>query len=222
VIGTRALTGLAAGGTNTASTSLRLATTASAGEYYLIATVDALEQQTELDETNNTLVAGPFSVIPYQPELTLTTLTVPARWGLGQTLGVANAVRNTGVAPATGFAVRFYVSADAVLDAGDVPIGSRMLGGLAAGAASAAPTSLSMPPTLREGHYYLIAVVDAARQQGERDETNNVTVSAPFNAVPYRPPPEPDLGECGGVRVLGWFKPACMPPPSDCCGDGDD
>jgi subtilase family serine protease len=222
VIGSRALTGLAPGATNTASTSLRLPATVSAGEYYVIAVADALEQQVELDESRNVAVGGPFTVVPYQPELTLTALTVPARWGIGQTVGVANTVRNTGVAPATAFAVRFFVSADGVLDPTDLPIGARALGGLAAGAASVGPTSLRMPPTMREGQYYLLAVVDAAAQQGEPDETNNVTISAPFNVVPYRPP-NPDPGECGGVRTLGWYKPSCLPPPpTDCCGDGDD
>jgi photosystem II stability/assembly factor-like uncharacterized protein len=224
VIGLRTLTGLAPGATNVASASLRLPATASAGDHYIIAVADAVEQRAELDETNNVMVAGPFTVIPYQPDLTVTALTVPARWGLGQTLGVANTVRNTGAAPATPFVVRLYVSADGVFDATDLPIGSRVLNSLAAGAVSTAATSLRMPPTMREGQYHLIAVVDTAKQQGEHAGANNVTVSAPFSVVPYRVP-HLDPGECGGVRPLGWFKASCLPlppPPTDCCGDGDD
>jgi subtilase family serine protease len=224
VIGQRAVGGLGAGAMSAVTTSLRLPATLTEGGYYVLAVPDAFEQQLEIDETNKMAAAGPMLIIPYRPELTLNVLTVPARWGIGQTLGVANTVGNTGLAPATAFTVRFYVSADAVLDATDVPVGSRALGGLPAGAASAAPTSLRMPATMREGEYYLIAVVDAAGQQGELDEANNVRISAPFSVVPYVAPPPKDPGECAAARPLGWQRPpACASPnPVDPSGgDGD-
>jgi hypothetical protein len=224
VIGTRTVGGLGAGMTSTASTILRLPAATEVGTYYVIAAAGALAQP-ELDETNNVAAAGPVAIVLYQPELALTALTVPARWGIGQTLEVANTVRNAGTAPASAFGVRFYLSADTTLDAGDLLVGTRVLSALGAGAASPAQISLRLPVTTREGEYYLIAVVDAVGQQVEQDEANNVTVSAPFSAVPYRPLTPVEQDECnGGMRAMGWHRPAACAPraPNDPTGgDGD-
>jgi subtilase family serine protease len=215
VIGQRSLTGLAAGASNAMSTSVRLPAAVSPGEYYVIAVADALEQLAELEETNKVAVAGPFTVMAYQPELTLPGLTVPA-WGvIGQPLTVTTTVRNVGPAAAGAFAVRFYLSRDGQVEASDPPMGLRPLGGLAAGAQSAASTALLIPATAVEGEYRVIAVVDAAEQQAERDETNNVVTSAPFSVLRRPPPGVPDPGVCRAARSLGWLRPAsCEPDPS--------
>jgi hypothetical protein len=223
VIGLRTVSSLAAGGPSATPTSLRLPATIEAGQYYVIAVADALEQQPELDETNKVTVSGPFTVVAYQPELAITAMTVPARGAIGQAMAVANTVRNTGLATAGPFTVRFHLSSDGVLDGGDPLVGVRSLTGLTAGGASATPTSLRIPATVREGEYYVIAVVDATGQQAELDETNNATVSAPFSVVPYRPGDGGGPGECVAARALTWTRPAACPPHDPGIGgDGDD
>jgi hypothetical protein len=224
VIGTRALGSLAAISASTASTPLRLPAGIEPGQYYVIAVADALGQQVEGDEADQTLVAGPLHVLPYRPEFAMTGLTVPARGAIGQTVAVTNAVRNTGLAPATAFTVRFHLSRDDVLDAGDPVVGLRSVGSLPAGSASVTSTTLRIPTNTTLGEYRVIAVVDASEQQGELDETNNVTVSAPFSVVAYVPAPPVDPGECGSMRALGWAKPAGCPDPYNpgIGGDSDD
>ncbi len=187
VLGVRMLAGLAPGTTSAAATTLTLPGNVSAGQYHVIAVVDALGQQLELDETNDVAVSAPFSVEPYRPELGVTALTPPARGGLGQLIAVKNTVTNTGLAPAGAFSVRFHLASDATLDASVAVLGVRALGGLAAGATSAVTTSLRLPGNVSAGQYYVIAVVDALGQQPELDETNDVTVSLPFTVEPYRP-----------------------------------
>jgi hypothetical protein len=123
------------------------------------------------------------------------------------------------LAPAGPFTVRFHLSRDGLLGSNDYPVGTRSLGGLAAGGASGTPTSLQIPTTVGTGEYYVIAVVDAAGQQAELDETNNTTVSAPFSVRPLGSGGG-DQGECGTARALGWVRPAACTPPNP--GDGGD
>jgi hypothetical protein len=223
VVGQRALSGLAAASTNTATTSLLLPVTLNQGPYYVIAVADALAHQLEIDETNNALTAGPVAVVPYQPELAMMALTVPARWGVGQAVVVSNTVRNTGLGPATAFSIRFHLSRDDVIDATDPEVGRRAVGGLAAGGASATSTSLRVPALTGPGQYQLIAVVDWAGQQAELDETNNITVSAPFSVMVLSPGDGAEPGPCGAARPLGWARlSSCPPIDPGIGGDGDD
>jgi subtilisin family serine protease/subtilase family serine protease len=187
VLGSRALASLAAGAVSTITTSLRLPGNISAGQYYVIGVVDPLGQQAELGEDNNLAVSGAFPVVLYRPELRVSAVTPPARAAVGRPIALPNTVVNTGPAPAGGFTVRFHLSSDGVLDPGDVLLGTRTVAGLAAGAAAAVTTSLTIPGNASVGQHYVIAVVDAPGQQTELDETNNTTVSAPFALELYRP-----------------------------------
>jgi subtilase family serine protease len=164
------------------------ATTAVPATYRIIAVTDALAQQTELDEGNNAAVSPPLPMTPYRPEVTVSALTVPATAQAGRPLGITHTVRNVGPAPATAFTVRFYLSSDEALDAGDVLLGARPLGSLAAGAASSTISTFTVPAaTAVPASYRVIAVADALAQQTELDETNNTTVSASLPMTPYRP-----------------------------------
>jgi subtilase family serine protease len=187
VLGSRTLASLAAGASSAATTSLRLPGNVSAGQYYVIAVVDPIGQQTELDEANNVIVSAPFAVELYRSELAISALAPPARGALGQPIAIQNTVRNTGLAPAGPFALRFHLSADPTLDPNDPILGSRVLASLAAGASSAVTTPLRLPGNVSAGQYHVIAVVDPLGQQSELDEANNVAVSAAFAVEPYRP-----------------------------------
>jgi subtilase family serine protease len=189
LLGTRTLGGL---GARAASPTVRSFTvpagTSVPGDYRVIAVADALEQQIELDETNNSAVSGGLTVVPYRPELAVTALTVARAAAAGRPLAIANTVRNTGPAPAGAFALRFYLSSDDVLDAADVLLGTRTLGGLAAGASSATTSTFTLPAaTAVPASYRVIAVVDALEQQTELQESNNAAVSAEVAVRAYRP-----------------------------------
>jgi subtilase family serine protease len=189
LLGARNIAALAAGGSSTAITTLTLpASTSVPATYRVIAFVDALGQAIELDETNNTAVSSPLPVTAYRPDLTIPVLTVPAAARAGRPLGITHTVRNLGPAAAGAFVIRFYLSSDDVLDPGDVLLGARNVAGLAAGASSAAITTVTLPAdTVVPASYRVIAVADALDQQVELDESNNVTVSAPVALTAYRP-----------------------------------
>jgi subtilase family serine protease len=189
-LGSRNVAGLAAGGVNTDSTTVTIpGNTSVPGTYRVIAIVDADGTQLELDETNNTAVSGVVRMVRYQPDLTMSLLAAPATGAAGRPLAVANTVRNAGTAAAGSFVVRFFLSADDTLHPGDVLLGSRVIGTLAAGASNSVVTTLTIPAnTSVPGTYRVIGVVDALDQQAELDETNNVTLAAAPTAITaYRP-----------------------------------
>jgi subtilase family serine protease len=146
-------------------------------------------QQVETDESNNTFVSpATVAIALYRPDLVVTTLTTPASVAAGRPLAITNTVQNAGPAPATAFTVRFYLSTDDTLDASDVLLGARALGGLAAGASSPAVTTVTIPGnTSVPASYRILAVVDALGQQTENDETNNVKATAAMTITPYLP-----------------------------------
>jgi hypothetical protein len=51
---------------------------------------------------------------------------------------------------------------------------------LGAGLSSAAVMSVTVPATVATGTYRIVAVADAAGQQAELDETNDVALSSPL------------------------------------------
>ena len=75
----------------------------------------------------------------------------------------------------------FFLAADGARDDGDVRLGARALGDLTAGASSPASVSVTVPATTAVGTYRIVAIADAAGQQVELDETNDVTLSAPLS-----------------------------------------
>jgi len=112
----------------------------------------------------------------------LTAIGVPATAAAGKTLTVTTTVRNMGPAPAGAFTLRFYLSSDDVLDAGDVLLGSRTITSLAANTNRMDSTTVTIPAgTTVPAGYRVIAVVDALGQQDELNETNNTMASGPIS-----------------------------------------
>jgi hypothetical protein len=93
---------------------------------------------------------------------------------------VTDTTRNIGPGPAAAAsATAFYLSADAVLDAGDVKIGTRPVPPLDPGETSVAVTSLVIPEGL-PGLWYLIAKADDTGILAEENKANN-TLSTTIN-----------------------------------------
>jgi subtilase family serine protease len=188
LLGARTLA-LGAGRASTLTSKFTVpATTSAPATYRVIAVVDGLEQRPELDETNNTAVSGPLSVTLYRPDLTVTDVTTTTAAAAGRPLGIRHTVRNIGPAPAGSFVVRFYLSADDVLDESDVLLGARTIARLAGGASATATSTFTVPAdTTVPASYTVIVVADALDQQLELDETNNMAASAPRTFTAFRP-----------------------------------
>jgi uncharacterized repeat protein (TIGR01451 family) len=88
-------------------------------------------------------------------------------------------VVNAGTEPSVQSVVRFYRSADAVLDAGDVMIKQVKVGTLQPGQAKYVLYGVKLPRGMRGVGQYVIAVTDADNMMAEISESNN--------AVPYGP-----------------------------------
>jgi subtilase family serine protease len=186
LVGSRTIAGLAAGGVSTATTMLTIpAATPVPAPYWIIAVADALNQQAELSKDNNIAVSpSAVNITAYQPDLAMTIDSLSATAVTGHAVVVRNTVRNAGPAPAGPFVVRFYLAAGQTPSATDVLLGSRALAGLAAGVASPAVTSLTIPAaTAAPAQYWIIAVADALNQQAELHEDNNTAVSSSTVAV---------------------------------------
>jgi large repetitive protein len=183
-VGTRDVASLAAGTSSATSTTVTIPASFALGTYYLSAVADSEQALIELDATNNgRTAAATTNVTLYRPDVVMSALTAPAVGATGQTITVANTVRNQGPAPATAFRITFYMSAtDATPGAGSA-VGSRDVASLAAGASSAASTTVTIPAGFPLGTYYVSAIADSGGALVELDATNNGLTAATTTAV---------------------------------------
>ena len=137
----------------------------------------------EANEANN--LSTPSAAFTIGPDL-LVWLDLPgayAQVAAGSTISITDYTRNDGAAAVAASSTRFYLSADSTLDAADIPLGSRAVPALAAGAISTGPTPLTLPTGIA-GLYRIIAVADPDNAHAETNETNNVSVSGTFEIGP--------------------------------------
>ncbi len=185
-IGGRWVTGLASGGTSSATTALALPPNVS-GTYSVGAIVDPDGGVAESDETNNPLAGNTVTIT--KPDLVVASVTAtPAALAAGGTLTIADSVTATGGpgGKTAGFWVRFYLSADPIITptvycdddegswacGGDTYLGGRWIPSLASGATSSGSTAVAVPPSLM-GSFYVGAMADADGGVVEADESNN-------------------------------------------------
>jgi len=165
---------LAAGDTNTATTSLSIPSNAFGGTYYLCSLADALNQVAESSEMNNTMCSGATVTLPSADMVMTAVSTATTVIAPGQTLSASNSVKNQGGFAAGSFRIGFYLSLSANGSTQDGTItATRTLGSLAAGASSSGTTSLTLPSSTTLGIYYLCAMADSLSQVAESDEGNN-------------------------------------------------
>ena len=69
--------------------------------------------------------------------------------------------------------VNVYLSTDANITTSDILLTTRSVSSLAAGATSAANTSVTIPSSTPVGTYFIGAIADNGNTQTETDETNN-------------------------------------------------
>jgi subtilase family serine protease len=170
VLDARAIEPLAVGAASAGATLVALPLSLAPGSYFVFAKADAQSQIVELNEANNTRPA----TLKSGPDLVVATLTVPSRAASGGTLSVGDTIRNDGSGTAAGSVTAFYVSANFLLDGGDIRLAqTRAVPALNDGASSSGTTVVTLPE-LPPGSWFLLAAADDGAAVAEASETNNV------------------------------------------------
>jgi len=166
----RAVPALGAGAQSTATTGVLIPADTVTGAYFLLAAADDGGSVAETSETNNTR----YVYIRVGPDLTVTSLSAPTTAPAGSTITMTDTTANPGGGDAGASTTRYYLSTNAVWDAGDISLaGGRVVAALAAGATSTGAASATIPAGVAPATYYLIAKADADEIVIEAFETNN-------------------------------------------------
>lgn len=176
--GTRSVPALGPGGTSSGGRMVTVPGNTTLGTYFLIACADDFLAVLESDEGDNCL-ASATQVEVRAPDLAVTALTnPPASRARGGSFGITDTVTNQGNAAAGPTTNRYYLSADQKKGAGDTLLtGTRGVPGLAAGAGSSGPATLTVPGTAPTGAFFLLGCADDLKQVAESDEKDNCTAS---------------------------------------------
>ena len=180
--GTRGVPGLAAGASHSGTVTVTIPAATPLNNYVLLACADDLSTVAETNEGNNCLAAsGSATVTVTRPDLLEDTVTSPPPTkARGTTFSVTGTTRNAGTVASGASTTRYYLSVDAVKNAGDtLLVGSRAVPGLAAGAATSPATiTVTIPSTTPPNTYLLLACADDLNTVVETTETNNCKASA--------------------------------------------
>jgi pectate lyase len=165
---------LAPGQSRTALTDLVVPAGTPAGTYFVVAQADALAAHVEASETNNTrsvrVVVG--------ADLSVPSIVAPTAAAPGASISVTVVTGNAaGVGPASESLTRLSLSRDTVPSPGEM-IAQRTVGPLGAGIRDTWTATITIPPGLAAGTYYLIARADDDNDVLEIRETNNARVRA--------------------------------------------
>jgi subtilase family serine protease len=169
LLGSRSVPALAAGVSNSKSTTVSIPGDAAVGNWYILAMADGEGIVTETSETNNTYAR----LVQIGPDLRILSFTVPATAGPGQSISITETTKNQGGTVAEASTTVFYLSTNSAVDAADTLLGSRNVPALAAGASSSGSTSVTIPEGTTAGKLYIIAMADGEEIVTEISETNN-------------------------------------------------
>lgn len=143
-------------------------------------------------EANNTLVGAPIDVLA--ANLIPGTVGIPESILIGVQTTIPFASSNAGPGDSYGpaFTDRLYLSADDVLDAGDILLGQAVHNASphASGATLSSAAVFTLPSSTPPGQYRLILAVDALGSRFEASEADNTAV---VGVVPVMHPPAADL-----------------------------
>ncbi len=173
-LGSRPVPALAGATSSSVSTVLAVPMEVPTGAYYVLAKADAAADITESLETNNTRIG---SLVRVGPDLTVSAMTVPATAVPGGSLTVSDTTKNLGGGSAGASATNFYLSVNQILDAADVLLGSRQVGGLEPSATEPGSSVLPIPADMPGALYYVLAKADGGAAVAETQEGNNLRVS---------------------------------------------
>ncbi len=172
-LGSRTISNLASGATNSANTTVTIPARVLPGTYYIIAIADIHEQIPDTDRSNNTLAGHQIRILG--PDLAMIAVSSPASAATGSAIPVYSMVQAlpSGGASGSGFTIGLYLSLDSSITATSYYLGARSLGSLASGATNSANTLVTIPVRVPPGAYYIIALADVFNQIRDSDKSNN-------------------------------------------------
>jgi subtilase family serine protease len=168
-LGARPVPALAAGASSTATTTLTIPSSTPTGTHYLLALADGDHRVLETNESNNMA----FRSLAVGGDLRVTALTLPAMSGPGVAITVSDTTANQGSGPIGATTTMYYFSTNSWFDSGDVMLGGRSVPALAAGVSHTGSATVTVPPDLTAGTYYVIARADGSNAEAETKENNN-------------------------------------------------
>ena len=148
------------------------------GPYYVIACADYYNAVAEIDESNNCVASGQFSIAGADLTESLVNVVTsnPVSGGAFQ---VSDTVWNKGAGNAGATYTYFYLSTNGI--AQSTYLGYRSVTALSAGASNGpATTNLTLPANISGRTYQLLACSDYYNSVAESDETNNCVASSAF------------------------------------------
>ncbi len=163
---------LAAGLSESGSTTVTIPSNTVAGTYYIVAKADGPGVVTETSETNNVKFSTAFKECP---DLVESTASIPTVAGSGFPLTVTETVKNQGSNMAGNSTTSFYLSTNFSLDPGDKLLGSRNVPALQPGQTSSGSTTVTIPADTELGQYFILVSADDGNDVLESAETNNVS-----------------------------------------------
>jgi subtilase family serine protease len=169
LLGSRSVPILAAGASNTQSTTITIPADAAVGNWYILAMADGESVVTETSETNNIYAR----YVQIGPDLTVTSLSVPATVNPGQSISITETTKNQGGAQAGISTTQFFLSTNSTVDDSDILLGSRSVPILAAGASNTRSTTVTIPADTTVGNWYILALADGEEVIAETSELNN-------------------------------------------------
>jgi subtilase family serine protease len=141
--------------------------------------VDDLNQVSESNESNNTLLASnTLTVTNSQADLVVTGVSIPSSATVGGQVSLSVTIKNQGSAAAGAFRLSFYLSTGSTITTSSTNIAYCTFTSLAAGATSTCAGTVPLPASLGAGTYHGGAIVDDLNQVSESNESNN-TLLAP-------------------------------------------
>ncbi len=205
-------------GAGSVSVAVDVPSTTRPGDYLFGAQVDPQGLISEEDERDNLYVQPELlRVMMPAPDLQCQVIHTATSAAPGEPLAITRLLTNTGVADAPSFGLQYVLSEDAVIDAGDLRIGTASTS-LAQGGDDYSIDIINVPLSVRPGRYWLGLIVDANSDLTEVYEDNNsalgpqLTVHAPGLQVLNRALPSARLGAqyevmlfaTGATEALGW------------------
>jgi subtilisin family serine protease len=177
--GYRSIPILAAGATSSGPGTATVPATVPPGSYRLLACADDLLLVKESSEVNNCAASAAAVLIGWPDLVTTAVSSPPAAAAPGALFSVTDSVQSLGAIGAAASISRYYLSLDAVKDAGDLLLtGYRIIPSLAVSAASSGSVTVAVPATTALGTYRVLACADTGLAVKESDEANNCLSSS--------------------------------------------
>ncbi|GBC59491.1 hypothetical protein DENIS_0430 [Desulfonema ishimotonii] len=199
LMGSDSVGALPPGQTGVQGTSFSLPVSATPGTWYILFVADADNALGEGNENNNVAQCD-IEITSSLPDLIIQSPGAdPAATTASSSLSVLCAVKNQGTAPASASTLKYYLSADAAFDSGDILMGSDAVGTLSPGQTSSQDASFSLPACAMPGTWYVLFVADADNAVSEGNENNNV---ASYQITVDDPSPAAgDIDGSGGIDL---------------------